>query len=242
MDRAAVIGFPVEHSLSPKIFAVIAECLFYEKISVPPEKLQSFVEANQGNYVGWNVTVPHKEAIIPLLSELSLEAEEIGAVNVVHGTKGYNTDYLGVIETLREHEVDIRRKNVLIYGAGGAARAVRYACSKLGAAKIYVYNRTPGRGMDLGIRIDCVDQAEDAISLLVSATPAAVHPLPKYLTENAKGFNLLYYSEADPFAGISTLKGLDMLVWQAIYTFEIWFGPLKNKQELKRGILSKISI
>lgn len=242
MVRAAVIGFPVEHSLSPKIFEVISTSLQYEKISVPPEKLQGFVEENLRKYVGLNVTIPHKEAIIPFLSELSPDAKEIGAVNVVCGTKGYNTDYLGMMKALNEHGVDIQGKNVLIYGAGGAARAAHFACKKLAAAKIYVYNRTPGRANDLGIRVDDVDQVEDPISLLVSATPPATHPLPKHLTKNVKGFDLLYYSKMDPFEGVSTIDGLEMLIWQAIETFEIWFGKLDNKQELKRGIVSKISI
>jgi len=240
--KAGVIGDPINHSLSPAIFQILAPTLSYEKILVPPDSLEKFVQEQGKNYLGWNVTLPHKETIIPHLKELSKEAEAIGAVNVVHNSKGYNTDYLGVRETLREAQVDLKGKNALIYGAGGAARGVVYALKEMNAGTVYVYNRTPGRAKDLGVRVDSVEEVKEEISLVVNTVAGGELILPKNLADKVIGFDLLYYSKVPPFSGIKTLSGLDMLIWQAIYTFEIWFGPLKDKKHMKEVIRSKISI
>lgn len=240
MDSAFVIGNPIEHSLSPKIWGVIKPELNYQKQKVLPEELSAFV--GDKNHTKFNVTLPHKEAIIPLLHDLAPEAREIGAVNVVFNGKGFNTDYLGVIESLKESGIDVKGKNVLIYGAGGATRGVHYALKLMGAESIYVYNRTPGRAPDLGIRIDDPASVDVPISLLVNTLNDVPLVLPPHLTEDVKGFDVLYYQKNEPFPGITTVTGLSMLIWQAIFTAEIWYGIIANKSDLKRKVECALSI
>lgn len=238
MAKAGVIGSPVDHSLSPSIFAVLAPDLTYEKLLVAPEELEKFVQENGPQYIGWNVTLPHKENILSFLESLSPDAKAIGAVNVVKGGKGYNTDYLGIIEPLRE--IPLKGKNALVYGAGGAAKAVVYALKQIGMDHVYVYNRDPSRNPYLGERIDQVSHAKEPISLLVNTIPVDTCELPPHLLEPI-GFELLYYKNEPSFPGIETISGLEMLIWQAIYTYEIWFGPLKDKNEWKEKIQKAIS-
>jgi shikimate dehydrogenase len=152
--RAAVIGKPISHSLSPSIFGFLAHHLGvsdfeYSAQEVAPETLPDFVDQfrKDPNGVGFNVTIPNKESILSLLDEISDEAKAIGAVNVVHrtqqGLKGYNTDVYGILRTFEKYTVSITGKNALIIGAGGAARAVAYALGSEHASKITLL--TPNR-------------------------------------------------------------------------------------------------
>lgn len=140
--EAAVIGKPISHSLSPSIFGFLAHHLNvtqldYRAREVGQDELPGFIETfrSNPNALGLNVTIPNKEAILPLLDDVSSEAHVIGAVNVVHRQngrlKGYNTDVYGILRTFEKHSVSVRDQHVLMIGAGGAARAVAYAlCSE----------------------------------------------------------------------------------------------------------------
>ena len=151
--RAGVIGHPLTHSISPNIFAAAFGAAgidaTYEKWDTPPDTLDGRVNALRGaDFLGANVTIPHKEAIVPLLDERADVAKKIGAVNtVVHeGDKlvGHNTDVAGFARALREDaNFDAKGKYALILGAGGAARAVALALIEAGASIIYVVGRQP---------------------------------------------------------------------------------------------------
>jgi shikimate dehydrogenase len=145
--KAAVIGKPISHSLSPSIFGFLANRLDvtdldYSAKEIAPEQLAQFVEQfrRESDGVGFNVTIPHKESILPLLNDIAIEAQAIGAVNVVHrtqtGLKGYNTDVYGILRTFEKHRVSIAGKNAVIIGAGGAARAVAYALGMENTARV----------------------------------------------------------------------------------------------------------
>lgn len=140
MIKALVIGDPIEHSLSPvmhnEAFKHTGISGIYEKQRVKSEDLEVFInKLKESNYAGCNVTIPHKVSILPFLDEIDEEAREIGAVNTVvnNGGKliGYNTDGKGFLRSLKDKiSKPLSELNVLLIGAGGAARSICYALKK----------------------------------------------------------------------------------------------------------------
>lgn len=154
-----IFGCPVGHSLSPAMHNDAFEALELDYIYVPfpvvPGKLPQAVEAVRAlEMAGVNVTVPHKEAVLPLLDELSEAAVLIGAVNTIVNRSGRlygdNTDGRGFLSAL-EVGADFlpAGKTALVLGAGGAARAVAVQLALAGARRLIIANRTPGRALEL---------------------------------------------------------------------------------------------
>lgn len=159
LKLTGIIGDPVHHTLSPAmhnaVFRKMKLPFVYLPFHVRPGELENFIDqARQWKMAGFNVTIPHKEKIIPFLNFLSPEAGVIGAVNTVvrHQDKlwGYNTDAPGYLASLREEAgFDPKGKRIVILGAGGAARAILYALGTSGASHISLWNRTPARASSL---------------------------------------------------------------------------------------------
>ena len=150
----AVIGWPIAHSLSPVLQNAAIEKAgidyVYTALPVKPEDLSSAVNGLKAlQFRGWNVTIPHKTAIMELLDEIDEDARIIGAVNTVVNDaghlKGFNTDVTGFIQALRDKGFDPEDKTVVLLGAGGAARAVVWGLLKAGAQAIRIGVRTPAK-------------------------------------------------------------------------------------------------
>ncbi|SHE60219.1 shikimate dehydrogenase [Desulforamulus putei] len=154
-----LFGFPVEHSFSPAMhnaaYAKLGLNWVYVPYGVHPDRLAQAMEGIRSlELTGVNVTVPHKQNILPLLDEIDPAARIIGAVNTIvnEGGKlvGYNTDGPGFIRSLEtEAGFSPRGKSILLVGAGGAARAVAIALAFAGADSLYITNRTPERAEGL---------------------------------------------------------------------------------------------
>lgn len=149
-----LIGYPVEHTLSPVIHNTLAELMGHDLVYVPfpvePGRVQDAVKgADALQILGLNVTVPHKSEVIGCLQEIDLLAKNIGAVNtlvkVPGGYKGYNTDMEGLYRAMECEGIRIENERIILLGAGGAARAVAHLCALKGADKIYMLNRTLDR-------------------------------------------------------------------------------------------------
>ncbi|UBF29389.1 shikimate dehydrogenase [Kovacikia minuta CCNUW1] len=145
-----VIGHPVEHSLSPIMHGAAIAHLGVDYVYIPlPVKPEDLKQAVDGFAViglqGFNITIPHKQAILPLLAEVSSIARAVGAVNTVWRTEtgwnGTNTDVEGFLSPLQELGRDWTQANVVVLGNGGAARAVVAGCAQLGCAEIQVVGR-----------------------------------------------------------------------------------------------------
>lgn len=207
-----VMGCPIEHSLSPVMHnaaiqvmrSVDADALsplnyVYLPFSVKPERLAAAIAGFSAIGVqGFNVTIPHKQAIIPFLSEVSAIAQAVGAVNTVYPTAtgwgGTNTDVIGFLAPLRAMGRDWSQTQAVILGNGGAARAVVAGCAELGVAQIQVVGRNPEArqaflqswaASALGERLDhtlSVHGWEElplllpTATLLVNTTPVGMHP------------------------------------------------------------------
>ena len=154
-DRYALIGWPVAHSASPLMqeaaFKAAGMNASYELIAVPPEKLpEAMMNLKKEGYSGWNVTVPHKEAVLPLMDILDGEAEKTGSVNTVLPKQGklwgYSTDGYGLAKALeRNFQLQISGADILFLGTGGAARAAAVYAAIKGASVITLVNRTVER-------------------------------------------------------------------------------------------------
>lgn len=159
-----VIGWPVSHSLSPAMHnRAFRECGFsdWRYVALPVENAQ-VKNAVHGlralGFVGANVTVPHKETVLPHLDRVSDDARLIKAVNTIAIEKdgalvGHNTDVIGLIADFTEHKIDLKNHRALILGAGGSARAVVHALMRMGCADITIMNRTKNKADDIAAEI-----------------------------------------------------------------------------------------
>ncbi|WP_414573289.1 shikimate dehydrogenase [Nostoc sp. CCY 9925] len=195
-----VIGHPVEHSLSPVMHnAAIAHLgldYVYLPFPIAPENLEIAIAGFTAiDIVGFSVTIPHKQAIVPLLSEITSVAQTIGAVNTVSRQNnkwvGTNTDIEGFIAPLQTtYKQDWSQKVAVILGNGGAARAVVAGCHQLGFAKIYVLGRNVEKlqafcdswsnsPIDENLQVGTWDELAKLIpqaDLLVNTTPIGMYP------------------------------------------------------------------
>lgn len=195
-----IIGHPVEHSLSPVMQnAAIAHMKLdyvYIPFSVEPQNLKVALQGFASiGVLGFNATIPHKEAILPLLSEISPIAEAVGAVNTVirkdNKWIGTNTDVEGFLAPLETtYHRDWRQTVAVVLGNGGAARAVVAGCAKLGCAEIYVVGRNAGKldefrnswsnspiAVNLQIREwSSLSKLLSQANLLVNTTPIGMYP------------------------------------------------------------------
>ncbi len=159
-----ILGYPLKHSYSPamqnRAFKVKGLNYLYLPIEVQGEDLGDVVKGlTKMNFVGFNVTVPHKINIMPHLDEIDELAASIGAVNtvVIGGgrTKGYNTDGSGFVKSIEQQTGrDVRGSNIFIIGSGGAARAVSMTLAQRGANKIFICNRTMDKAVALSSDIN----------------------------------------------------------------------------------------
>lgn len=257
-----IIGWPVDHSASPKLHntAIVQEGINYVFVALPvkPENLKDAVIGLRAlGFVGVTVTMPYKTAIIPFLDVLDESVKLVGAANniVVKDDKivGYNTDMIGFIKCLKRQDVSIGGKNVVIFGAGGAARAVTAAAYKENAASFTVLGRNEEKVADFvksysflenfkmaGCKWDG-SEAKEAIAsadIIVNATSLGMDKnmglTPPISWENAKkgavAVDLAYNPKATQFlldaqkAGFKIINGEGMLIEQVGEIFNLFTG------------------
>lgn len=198
---AGVIGWPVEHSLSPRLHGYWLQQLgidgAYVPLAVKPENLHECLKAlTKLGFAGCNLTLPHKEVALKIVDECTEEARIIGAVNTLicrpdGSLQGTNTDAYGFIENIRSSgNMPAEKGTAVILGAGGAARAVAYALAKEGFSQLILVNRTRERAEELAadfsqfsIQVADWQQRNDVLagaSLLVNTTTLGMknHPAP----------------------------------------------------------------
>jgi len=247
----SLYGSPVAHSLSPVIFNTTFQKLSLNRAYVPFEvsrdNLKQAVEAARIlGFDGFNVTMPHKTAIVEMLDRLDKNAEKSGAVNTVDTTKnglvGYNTDGEGAIRALRSYGFEPNNKRILVLGAGGAAQAIVHRLSSENNT-VRILNRTLGKARQLAdnatgtSRISYGELAKSSLEkgmedadLLVNATPIRTSTLISHLKINRVKdtgwvFDLAYDKPGEPVPiGRGTISPLEMLVHQAALSYEIWLN------------------
>ncbi len=238
MRHFGIIGFPLMQSFSAKYFnekfareGIDAEYSLYPLDKgewAKGEPLKTLLNSLDG----MNVTIPYKQAVIPYLERLDETAAVIGAVNVICRHVGYNTDCLGFMDSIRPllHAED---KNALVFGTGGASKAVCYGLRKLGVEPTLV-SRTPKAGM-LGYA-DLTKEVMARHTVLVNSTPLGMMPdtdscpdIPyEYISAQHLLFDCIYNPEETLFLrkgraqGARTKNGMEMLFGQAKAAWAIW--------------------
>jgi shikimate dehydrogenase len=259
-----LFGYPVEHSLSPAMhnaaFAHLGLDYCYVTFPVRPGLLRDAVGGIVAlNLRGVNVTVPHKENVIPFLDKVDEEAAFIGAVNTIlnaGGTlTGFNTDGRGFMESLSEEGIAVEGKAVLILGAGGACRAISYYLSDK-AASLDIFDIDHDKVTKL---VNDLNTIRSNVSLrkgltdlhgtdiLINATPLGLKgtdPSPVDVGLIPEGITVcdLIYKEtpllkASAEKGCRTLNGLGMLLHQGVLSFEIWTGVKPPADIMRNAIL-----
>lgn len=266
MKQLFVIGDPVAHSLSPLLHQTMIDqtgaAYRYDVRTVRPEDLPAFVRwAKDGGCAGFNVTMPHKEAILPLLDEVDTTAASCGAVNTVCIREGraigHNTDGTGFLDSLAGQGFYPQGRTVLLLGAGGAAKAVGHALTAAGAGRVIVCARRleratalaaqlPGCGEGIVLAQDAIRQAAAACDLLVNATPLGMAGSPAFarldflqaMPPHAVVYDLVYHPrrtallEAAARQGLRTVGGIDLLIRQAVRAFTFFTGETPDTAAL----------
>lgn len=254
-----VIGHPVGHSLSPLMhntaFGEAGINGVYLAFSVT--ELAGAVSGVRALSIrGLSVTIPHKEAVVPLLDALDPLAERIGAVNTIHNREGrligYNTDASGALSALSE-VVDIAGTDVAVLGAGGAARAVGFALRDAGG-RVTILNRSAGKGEGLAADIGAsfhplAGFRGDDYGVVINTTPLGMHPhveempIPeKEIKEDTVIMDIVYNPlrtrllTAAESRGARTIDGLAMFVRQGAAQFELWTGKKAPVGLMERAV------
>ncbi|PQB04715.1 shikimate dehydrogenase family protein [Aureitalea marina] len=240
MARFGLIGRNIDYSFSRGYFAKKFEEMeldhSYENFDLPGESELQPVLQNLTDVKGYNVTIPYKQAVIPLLDRLDEDAEQIGAVNTIKRTvygelHGYNTDHIGFARALESY-LPLSSDKVLVLGTGGASKAVVYAL------KIMGYNvKVVSRSIEADLTYSELNADMIAhFGMIVNCTPLGTHPevdrYPDIPYEGLKPkqllFDLIYNPAITQFMakgeemGCQTSNGYQMLVEQAEAAWAIW--------------------
>lgn len=256
-----IIGNPLDHTLSPAMhnaaFRSSAVRGIYLKWVTLVDELEDFLDLVEALGVnGFNVTIPHKEAIVPLLDRIDPVAERIGAVNTVvnegGSLVGRNTDVIGVQKTFERHSVDVKGKAALVLGAGGASRSVLSFLSSKGA-DVDITNRTMGKAESLAkaFGADAVTTRvaeEKRYDIIVNCTPLGMKGFPQemsisphVLREGQFIMDTVYNPPVTPLLAEASRKnakavnGKDMLIYQALASFEMWTGKAVDYDVMERA-------
>ena len=264
---AEVIGDPIAHSKSPRIHGFWLDALGiaadYRATHVTPEGLAAYFEARRADpdWRGCNITLPHKQAALDHVEDRGGVRGTIGAINTVIRAEdgalvGTNTDAGGFYTPIAGLELDGR--HAVVIGAGGAARAILFALSKVGIGRVTILNRNvlkaaallsgfgvKGDAVPLGAPLPAADLLVNASALgMVGQPPLAIDLSP--LPEHAVVYDAVYTPlETDLLAQarmreLDTVDGLEMLVGQAALAFELFFGaePPRDRDDELRALLT----
>lgn len=261
-----LLGYPIEHTLSPLIHNTAFQHqqlnFVYTASAVHPKRLNQAVAGLSAlNMAGANVTIPHKEKVLPLLDELTKEAQAIKAVNTIiidtnsetnqTVLRGDNTDISGFLKPLETYSSRLKNSSMVVFGSGGAARAVVYALlTRFSPEQCTIVARTPEKAEQLAQDLSSYDtkgslqvcpldaghQKVRTSQLLVNATPVGMHPnisasvwpYPEDFHSQQIAYDLVYrprktaWLQTVEAQGGETIGGLEMLIGQAAASYYQW--------------------
>lgn len=268
-----IIGNPVSHSLSPILQNTLAKemniDMSYSAFHVTENIKEAIIGAFALDIKGFNVTIPYKKDMLDIVSDIDDRAKKIGAINTLikteNGYKGYNTDIIGLGMSLYNNSLSIRGKDIIILGAGGAAKAVLYLAIEEGVKSITLVNRNISKAKELkaevgikDISVISLDDLKSNINLLdkynyfvFQTTNVGMHPNVEdcIIEEEAfyekcnSGIDLIYTPFETSFIkkmkskGKTCINGLDMLILQGVASFEIW-----NNVKVDKDIIEKVKV
>ncbi len=257
MIRFGLIGYKIGYSKSPLIHQAITRRLklesAYELIDVDADEIPKLLDLlRDGYYQGFNVTIPYKERILPMLDELTHKAKRIGAVNTISLRNGQvvgdNTDYDGFLGLLETHHIDVENKHVYILGTGGAAKAAYYALIDSGARVTVVTRILRDSAYPFEHVIEYKDINPDDVDFYVQATPIGTYPnehVSVLTKEEVMGKIVIDLVYNPPMTQIMKdakkgYNGLDMLMIQAIKSEEIWLDEIIERTPSLLKLLKEV--
>lgn len=267
----ALIGQPVSHSLSPRMHNAAFEAdgldYVYVCLDVDPDDLPAAVEGAAALKLrGFNITMPHKRAMVPLVDELDEGARISGAVNtvVIEGATlcGYNTDGGGMVMACRETGIELSGRRALLLGAGGAAAAIAIAFEEAGVGELHIANRTAEHAMELRNKLreagmenvevhplDALDEAIKEAEVVVNTTPLGMKeadslPVPAGYVEKDRAFCDAVYRPGTetPLVrlareqGARVAAGDRMLLYQGVMAQKLWTGREPNVRVMSESL------
>lgn len=254
LRRYALLGQPVTGSKSPLIhttsFSFNDICASYEAFEVSPHQLGEALEAFiREGYSGFNITIPHKEAVLAFVDELDPLAAQMGAVNTLSledgKIKGYNTDGPGLLAALDKNGIEIKDLSVLVLGAGGAAKGICHALAMGGACRIDLFNRSKDKAASLaallrqtyGVESEAVllESPVTEYALVINTTSVGMVPdtdavpvAPELFRAETVFCDIVYKPHETLFLkrakamGAQCVYGIEMLLFQALLSEQIW--------------------
>jgi shikimate dehydrogenase len=269
-----LIGYPVEHSVSPKMqnaaFKYYNIAVDYKLAKVKPDNLSNFLKKHtEDSVLGFNITIPHKVAVLRYLDEVDTIALSIGAVNTVKNIgghlRGYNTDGVGGVCALEKYYGDLKGSRVLILGSGGAARALAYTLSEK-VESLYILNRTAQKAEELSTKLkekgnsrvigegfEALKNRINQVDIIINTTSIGMFPNVEEtpVPTNLLNKDLLVYDivynpiqtkllKDAKIAGSQTLSGLMMFVYQGAEAFRIWTGLQPPIDLMLRTVKSRL--
>jgi len=262
-----IIGYPISHSISPRIHNAVMEHLGingrYLAFEVKPPDLRDAVfGARALGFVGLNVTIPYKEEVLRFVKPVG-EAKLAANTIDLRKMEGYNTDVYGVEMAFKNTSLELEGKVALVIGAGGAGKAIALAIMKMGA-KVIITNRTESRGLEAARELreygECIfypmNKIRDlSVDLIANATPVGMKgfssgiPVPEEILKPGMiVFDAVYNPVETPLIrkakerGCKVVSGLDMLVYQAEKAFEIWTGIKPPVSLMKRIAIEALEV
>ncbi len=264
--KYAVIGHPIGHTMSPfihnRLFRIAGVDADYGVLDISPENLSRDYDAVLSGLDGYNITIPHKRAIIPFLDELDPKAEMYGSVNTVFnsesGSKGFTTDPDGFLKALEAKKIPLSGR-VVVLGCGGVARTMAYEALLKGASLEFavreksfkkaekLIDEIKSRLGDVSVGFCDINALSGDIDLLVNATPVGMSPKRDFQPVSdsviARSKNV-YDAIYNPLETVLVQKarangsnaegGMSMLVWQAVVAHRHWDNSVYDKKDIER--------
>jgi shikimate dehydrogenase len=269
----AVIGDPIGHSMSPIMLNDVLSNYeidaHYHPFKIRPEDLGTAIRGLKAiGIAGFNVTIPHKSAIIPFLDDVDDLALSIGAVNTVVNDNGklvgYNTDGYGFLKGLEPYFSSYTDKKVLVIGAGGAARAIYFTMAKMKPLAIDITNRTVIKAKELieacpyesnskSLSLEEAEANLDEYDIVIQTTMIGMYPnvleTPislKNLNTQALVCDIVYNPLETQFMkearqkGATVQNGVEMFVYQGALAFEKWTGIFPDVKRMRKNVLRQL--
>lgn len=266
VKKYAVIGHPIGHTMSPfintRLFALSGIEAEYTKLDIAPEDLKSSYDSVLSKLDGYNITIPHKQNIIPLIDKIDSKAKMYGSVNTVANkdgvATGYTTDPDGFLKALKAAQITINGR-VVIVGCGGVARTMAYEVALKNLPLLfavrkedtqiaqYLCNEIQNTVEGAKVSYCLIDELSGDIDLLINATPLGMYPKIEVqpvsddvISKCSSVFDAVYNPletvliQKAKANGSKAVGGMSMLVWQAVVAHEKWDGSVYDVADIDK--------
>lgn len=266
-----VVGHPISHSLSPLMHNLSLDYVginsTYYAIDLHPNDLPTFSAwCNRDEFLGCNITIPYKQQLMEVVDSKHSLAHEVGAINTIvkeeNKLVGYNTDVYGFLEPIKQYTDELEGTDAIIFGTGGASKAVSVALRTIGFEQIYFVSRSPERFTKLNESESYINYNQwsaylDNVSMVINTTPLGMLPNTnkspvrdgeEYLLKDKICFDIVYNPIQTKFLqqaenhALVTINGLDMLIYQGSKSFELWTGHSFPFQQIKDRLMEEFRL